>query len=426
MALTTYWTDLHLHSHFAWATSRTCTLPHYWQAAQWKGIRVIGTGDITHPAWLHTVRTCLRPASNGLWDLDPAIAHTLEDTIPRRCRGTVQFMLSGEVNCVYRRGNRARRVHHLIFLSCLDRAQTLQQQLAPFGRLEADGRPTLRLDSRELLAILMDVDDHAALVPAHIWTPWYSLLGSKSGFDSVTECFGDLAAEIRAVETGLSADPGMLAQTACLQPYLYISNSDAHSPAKLGREVTALRGTPSYDRIWRMLRGDRAIGPASTIEWPPALGKYYWDGHRKCRIAWSPDTTGHPPQSCPVCSRPITRGVLSRVQALSSPAVPDTQRTALPPSLPTIPLPDLIAHVLQRRSATKAVRGCYHAMLDRLGPELAILHQIPEADLIQASSVAIAQAIMAMRQGNLHISPGFDGQFGQWTLATDRCASSSI
>ncbi len=420
-----YWTDLHLHSHFSWATSRTCTLPHYWQAAQWKGLQVIGTGDITHPAWIQTIRSSLRPAPNGLWDLDPAVVRSLADTIPHRCRSQVQFLLSGEVNCVYRRGNRARRVHHLIFLSCLDRAQTLQQRLAAYGRLEADGRPTLKLDSRDLLAILMEVDDRAALVPAHIWTPWYALLGSKSGFASLAECFGDQDAEIGAVETGLSADPGMLMQAGFLQQRVFISNSDAHSPAKLGREATALQGTPAYEAIWQMLRGDHTVGPACTIEWPPALGKYYWDGHRKCGIVQAPADTGLPPKPCPVCSRPVTRGVLSRVQELSGPNLSVTSRS-LPPALPTIPLLDLIAHVLQRKTVAKAVQGCYRDLLERLGPELAILHQVPEPDLRRAAPAAIAQAVMAGRKGNLHIAPGYDGQFGQWTFTTTAGHSLSV
>ncbi len=409
-----YWIDLHLHSHFSWATSRDCTLPHYWQAAQRKGLRVIGTGDITHPQWLQILQRHLRPAENGLWDLDPDLVQSLASTIPPRCHGKVQFLLSGEVNCVYRRGNRVRRVHLLIFLSSLDRVRKLQQQLAAFGRLEADGRPTLKLDSRHLLAILKDVDDAAALVPAHIWTPWYSLLGSQSGFDSLAECFGDLTDEIRTVETGLSADPGMLWQVDFLRNQQYISNSDAHSPAKLGREATALAGTPSYTRIRQMLQGDRTIGPVCTIEWPPALGKYYWDGHRKCRIAWSPANTGMPPQACPVCRRPVTRGVLARVQELATPA-PRGKERALPPAFPTIPLPDIIACVVQRKSTTQAVQRRYHSMLSALGPELGILHQASETALTQAADAATAHVIGAIRAGQLTITPGYDGQFGQWT-----------
>ncbi len=411
-----YWIDLHLHSHFSWATSKTCTLPHYYRAAQLKGLRVIGTGDVMHPGWLQEIQTALRPAPSGLLALKPGVARDWARTVPDRCRTRVEFALTGEVNCVYRRGGRSRRVHHLIMVSSLDRAALLQARLQPFGRLESDGRPTLKLDSRDLLSLLLEVDDRAALVPAHIWTPWYSLLGSKSGFDSLEECFGELASEIGTVETGLSADPAMLRQARFLDGKGFISNSDAHSPAKLGREATALHGTPGFDSIWRLLRGHHQKGPVATVEWPPALGKYYGDGHRKCGVGRIPSIPYSPSALCPVCARPLTQGVWSRVAQLSDRVEPGRSDFVGPPAWHTIPLPDVVAKALHRRPGTQAVRQCCFHLLERLGPELVILHRTPAADLLQSTNTAIAQAILAVRAGHYDTAPGYDGQGGTWQL----------
>ena len=411
-----YWLDLHLHSHFSWATSKTCTLPQYYRAAQLKGLQVIGTGDITHPGWLRIIQEQLRSAPSGLLEGKPCVTRDRAETIPARCRAKVEFALTGEVNCVYRRGGRSRRVHHLIVVSSLERAAQLQGRLAPWGRLESDGRPTLKLDSREFLEILFEVDDHSALIPAHIWTPWYSLLGSKSGFDSVEECFGELSQEIRTVETGLSADPEMLQRAHFLRGKVFISNSDAHSPAKVGREATALRGTPSYDCIWRMLRGDSLHGPAATIEWPPALGKYFWDGHRKCGFYRAPAAKYPLPLECPVCSQKLTQGVLTRVDQLSEGPFSSVADSSLPPALHTIPLLDVVAQGLHQKTWSKSVQNCCFNMMEQLGPEINILHRTPAVDLMRATDTAVARAILAVRAGKYSIAPGFDGRFGDWNL----------
>ncbi len=411
-----YWIDLHLHSHFSWATSKTCTLPQYYKAAQLKGLKVIGTGDITHPGWLRVIQEQLRPSPSGLLEGKSCVTRVRDEIIPARCRAKVEFALTGEVNCVYRRGGRSRRVHHLIVISSLEKAAQLQRRLAPWGRLESDGRPTLKLDSRDLLEILFEVDDHSALIPTHIWTPWYSLLGSKSGVDSVKECFGDMSQEIKTVETGLSADPEMHRRSCFLRGRMLISNSDAHSPAKVGRESTALRGTPSFDSIWRMLRGDTVHGPAATVEWPPALGKYYWDGHRKCGFFRAPAPNDHLPLECPICSQSLTQGVLSRVENLSEGEIPSVADSSLPPSLHTIPLPDIVAQALQQKVWSKSVGNCCFNMMEQLGPEFTILHRISGDDLMRATDAAVAQAILAVRSGNFDITPGYDGRFGEWKL----------
>lgn len=409
------WVDLHLHSHYSWATSRRCTLPAYRHAAQLKGLRVIGTGDIVHPAWLDQLEASLLPADNGLWDLVPEAVAAAEENIPVCCRRPVQFLLSGEVNCVYRHAGAGRRVHHLVFPSSLPKARQLQQRLAPYGRLEADGRPTLKLDSRSLLEILLETDSEAALVPAHIWTPWYSLLGSRSGFDSLEECFGDLRAEIAAVETGLSADPAMLMQADFLQDLAHVSNSDAHSPEKLGREATGLRGPLSRDRLLRMLRGDPDSRPAATIEWPPMLGKYYWDGHRKCGVSQPPAKSANAPV-CRVCERPVTRGVLARVEELAKDDCDVKSCNPSPPAVHVVPLPELAAHALGRGTGSKIVQIRRRRLLAALGPELELLMHADPDDVSRVAGESVGRAVLAVRRGELILTPGFDGRFGKWQL----------
>ena len=408
-----YLVDLHVHSHYAWATSRHCTVPEYWKAAQRKGVRVIGTGDITHPGWLQELRAQLRPAANGLWELAPESVQEHAREVPRRCRAPVYFLLSGEVNCVYRAQGRSRRVHHLIYLSALDRAQALQDRLQPFGHLARDGRPTLKLDSRDLLEILLDADPESALVPAHIWTPWYSLLGRRSGFDSLAECFRDLTPEVRAVETGLSATPDMMKRVDFLKPLRFLSGSDAHAPDKVGREATQLAGQPTFASLGNLLKGRGSVEPRLTLEWPPNMGKYYWDGHRKCRVAWSPAASAQRAQICPACRRPVTEGVLSRIETLSR--SDETPRPTAPARI-NFPLRDLIAQALQRGPNTQAVSRHYVALLQQLGSELPVVHAMPLEAIAAAATPAIAQAVRAARQGNLTVEPGFDGQFGSFHI----------
>ena len=408
--------DLHLHSHHSWATSRTCTIPEYWIEAQRKGLRVIGTGDITHPGWTESIDRMLTPAANGLLDLKPEWVRELGTRVPPACQAPVQFMLTGEINCVYRQGQRSRRVHHLVHVSTLDRARKLQHRLQPFGRLDGDGRPTLKLDSRDLLEMLLETDPDSALVPAHIWTPWYAMLGSRSGFDSIEECFRDLASEIRTVESGLSADPEMMMHVPSVAPRTIISSSDAHSPAKLGREATAVWGQPSYPQILRLLRSARDAGPAFTVEWPPAMGKYYWDGHRKCRHAQDPARQRGNRPICPVCHKPATRGVLARIQQLTPAAGPGPAPASRPPAFHTLPLSEVVALSLQRKAQTKAVRSVCDRLMANLGPEFHILRHAEWEEILLHSHGAVADAILAVRQGKGAIDPGYDGRYGTFNL----------
>jgi len=246
--------DLHIHSHYSRATSRDLTLEHLARWAQIKGVHLVGTGDISHPGWLAEMHANLDPAEDGLYQLKPAIAAAVAGRVPAACQAPVRFMLAGEISNIYKRHGAVRKVHNVIFAPTLDVVARIQQALERIGNIRADGRPILGLDSRDLLEIILEIDPRCALIPAHIWTPWFSMLGSKSGFDTVEECFGDLTGEIFALETGLSSDPPMNWRVANLDGYTLISSSDAHSPQKLAREATVLAGELSYDGVLAALR----------------------------------------------------------------------------------------------------------------------------------------------------------------------------
>jgi DNA helicase-2/ATP-dependent DNA helicase PcrA len=295
--------DLHVHSHFSRATSRDLDLEHLWVWAQRKGIRVIGTGDFTHPGWFAELEDKLAPAGNGLFALRETSA--LEAEVPGPCRAPVHFMLTVEISSIYKRDGRTRKVHNVVCLPDLEAAASLNRALARIGNLASDGRPILGLDSRDLLEIVLDVaPDRGVLIPAHIWTPWFSAMGSKSGFDSIEACFADLSASIFAVETGLSSDPPMNWRLSALDRYTLVSNSDAHSPAKLAREANLFCCELDYDAIFAALRRPES-GFLGTIEFYPEEGKYHLDGHRKCGCRLSPEQTRAGGGLCPVCGKPV-------------------------------------------------------------------------------------------------------------------------
>ncbi|MDD9988678.1 MAG: endonuclease Q family protein, partial [Spirochaetaceae bacterium] len=229
--------DLHLHSHYSRATSRDLTCEHLWKWAQLKGVQVVATGDIAHPGWLAEVRDKLDPAEDGLFRLKPDLESAVADEVPPSCRGTVRFVIGGEISNIYKKHDRTRKVHNIVFSPSFETTARLQAELEKIGNIRSDGRPILGLDSRDLLEIVIATGGRCHLIPAHIWTPWFSILGSRSGFDSVEECFADLTPHIFAVETGLSSDPPMNWRVSWLDRYTLISSSDAHSPPKLAREA---------------------------------------------------------------------------------------------------------------------------------------------------------------------------------------------
>jgi PHP family Zn ribbon phosphoesterase len=312
-----FFADLHIHSHYSRATSKNLNFEHLSKWAQLKGITVVGTGDIAHPGWLQEMKDKLEPAEEGLFKLKDEFAAAIRSEVPAACQAPVRFMLAGEISSIYKKNEKVRKVHNVIFAPSLGAVEKIQVALEKIGNIRSDGRPILGLDSRDLLEIILDIDPQDYLIPAHIWTPWFSLLGSKSGFDSVAECFDDLTPHIFALETGLSSDPPMNWRISALDGYTLISNSDAHSPQKLAREANLFDTELSYPSIFEALKSGDPANFLGTTEFFPEEGKYHYDGHRKCGVSWEPRTTIEHNMLCTVCGKPVTVGVMHRVETLA-------------------------------------------------------------------------------------------------------------
>ncbi len=402
--------DLHIHSHYSRATSKDLTFPHLWKWAQLKGVTLLGTGDIAHPGWLAEMRDLLEPAEEGLFRLRVAPA-ALRAEVPATCQREVRFMLAGEISNIYKKHDAVRKVHNVIFAPSLEAVAQIQTRLEKIGNIRSDGRPILGLDSRDLFEIILDVDERCQLIPAHIWTPWFSLLGSKSGFDCVRDCFDDLTDRIVAVETGLSSDPPMNWRVSQLDPYTLVSHSDAHSPQKLAREATLFDTEYSYDAIFAALASGDPARFRGTVEFFPEEGKYHLDGHRNCAICWHPQTTRAHDGRCAVCGKPVTIGVLHRVETLA-----DRPEGARPPRAhpfhSLIPLPEIIAEIKGVGVNTKTTQAEYMRLLSALGPELSILMELPLEQIAAVASTQLAEGIGRMRRGEVHAEGGYDGEYG--------------
>ncbi len=404
----TYIADLHLHSAYAYATSSALTLPNLAEWANLKGIDLLATADFTHPVWFRELQDNLTAAAaEGLYAF-----------------GGVHFVLGTEVSCVYRQGGQGRRVHLLLLAPDLDTAARLNRALAAYGNLESDGRPTLLLSARDLTALALEVNPDCIVMPAHAWTPWYGVYGSKSGFDSLADAFGDMYQHIPAIETGLSSDPEMNWTIGELGDKTIVSFSDAHSLPRLGREVTAFAGEMSYPGLAAALRDN---GVAYTVEFYPEEGKYHYDGHRKCGVVQHPATTARLGADCPVCGRPLTLGVLNRTLRLAGGGklregkrrkdgfigAPDGR----PPFVRLIPLQEIIAAVLGQGVNTKGVQDKYRRLVGELGSELAVLREAGGADLEAAAGPELTAAVLRARVGDIYVEPGYDGVYGKVSLA---------
>ena len=403
--------DIHVHSRYSRATSKDLDLEHLWVWAQRKGVRLVGTGDFTHPGWFAELERKLAPGENGLLSLrDPG--QELARQVPPSCAAPVQFMLTVEISSIYKRDGRTRKVHNIVCVPDLRTAAALNRALARIGNIQSDGRPILGLDSRDLLEMVLSVSPRAVLIPAHIWTPWFSALGSRSGFDSLEACFADLADHIFAVETGLSSDPPMNWRVSALDRYALISNSDAHSPSKLARECNLFSCELSYDGVFAALRDPGHAGFEGTVEFFPEEGKYHLDGHRKCNLRMTPAQTRSRGGRCPVCGRPVTVGVLYRVEELADRSE-DWRPEGRPGYLSLISLPEVVGEVLGGRGpATKGVARVVDRCQRELGCELAILRDVPVEDLERVGGPVLAEAVRRMRAGEVRIEGGYDGEFG--------------
>ena len=384
--------DLHLHSRYAYACSKLLDLTNMAAWARLKGIDLLSSSDFTHPAWFADLEENLKPAGDGFYEY-----------------GGVRFVLGSELSCVYQQGDRSRRVHLLVFAPDLDTVRGIREMLTGQGtKLNGDGRPTVRVSARDLTARLLDLNDACMVVPAHIWTPWYGMLGSKSGFDSLEECFSDMAPNIHAVETGLSSDPEMNWRVPSLEGKTIVSFSDAHSLPNMGRELTVFEGDASYGDLAKGLKGNRV---ERTLEFFPQEGKYHLNGHRKCDVIQRPDETHRTGTRCPECGRPLTLGVLHRVEALADDeASPDPN--ARRPFLRLVPLVELIAQIMGKGRSAKSVGLVYRQVCEELGGEVQVLTLASFDDIELVAGEALASAVSRVRAGQVDITPGFDGRYG--------------
>ncbi len=401
--------DLHIHSRFSRACSKDCDIEHLAAGALRKGLTVLGTGDFTHPAWAQELKDTLVPAEPGLFRVRPELAARLRRDCPPACAGQVRFLLSVEISTIYRRAERTRKVHHLLYAPSFEAADRITAALAKIGNLASDGRPILGLDSRDLLDITLSAGPGCFLVPAHIWTPWFAVLGSKSGFDAVRDCYADLADHIFAVETGLSSDPAMNWMCSALDGYRLVSNSDAHSPPMLGREATVFGTGLDYFAMAEALRTGQGL--AGTVEFFPEEGKYHLDGHRKCGIRVEPAQARALETTCPACGKPLTVGVLHRVAELA-----DRPAGFRPDGAPgfacLVQLPQILGEILRTGPRSKKVAGQLARLTAALGPELSILQEIPLDDIARMGGSLLGEAIGRLRRGEVSRDAGYDGEYG--------------
>ena len=405
--------DLHIHSRHSRATSRECTPEHLDLWARRKGIHIVGTGDFTHPAWREELAEKLTPAEDGLYVLKEECRIKDEsvrgDMIPR-------FVITGEISSIYKKNGRVRKVHSVIILPGLEDAGRIAGKLEQIGNIHSDGRPILGLDCRDLLAIMLELCPSAVYVPAHIWTPHFSLFGAFSGFDTVEECFEDLTPYIHAVETGLSSDPPMNWRVSGLDRFQLISNSDAHSPSKLGREANLLDIPMSYADLAKAVQTGEGLH--GTIEFFPEEGKYHMDGHRKCNLCLTPSDTMKYNGVCPVCGRKITIGVSHRAEELADrPEGYVREGAKVFESL--VPLREVIAASMGCSAASKKTEREYMRMISELGAEFEILRTLPVGDIRRVSGARIAEGIRRMRDGQVECISGFDGEYGAIHLFSD-------
>ena len=415
-----FYADLHVHSKYSRATSRNCDLEHLAFWARKKGIAIVGTGDFTHPAWRAEIREKLVPAEPGLFRLRADIERSVEERLPAACRSagtTTRFMLSVEISTIYKKLDKTRKIHHLIYAPGFEAMDRVTASLDRIGNLKSDGRPILGLDSRHLLEITLESDPGSYLVPAHIWTPWFAALGSKSGFDAIDDCYGDLAKHIFAVETGLSSDPPMNWRVSSLDRFRLVSNSDAHLPEKLGREVCVFDTDLDYFALRRALETGEGYG--GTLEFFPEEGKYHLDGHRSCEVRLSPNETRRHEGVCPVCGKPLTVGVMHRVEDLADRTGEEAPPATAGAMRSLVPLPEILSEILEVGPKSRRVAQHYESLLGRLGPELPLLNSLPLEDIGPASSPLVAEAVARLRREEVVREAGFDGVYGTIRLFED-------
>jgi len=388
--------DLQVHSRFSRATSNQLNLENLEKYARIKGLNLLGTGDITHPEWLKELKAGLKEDDTGIL----------------KSKSGFNFILQGEISNIYTQDGKARRIHNVILAKNFEIAEQIQEALKKRGRIDYDGRPIFGFNCIELVEMMKNIDEKIEIIPAHAWTPWFSLFGSMSGFDSVEECFKDQAKHIHAIETGLSSDPAMNWRLSQLDKYTLVSSSDAHSfwPWRIGREANVFDIEPTYDNLIDAIRTRK--GFLYTIETNPEYGKYHIDGHRACNISMEPKESLKNKNICPKCKRPLTIGVLNRVEQLADREEGYKPKDAIPfKSL--IPLSEILASLFNSSVASKTVFSEYYKLIKNFQTEFNVLIEAKKEDLIKAADEKIADAIIAVREGKVKIKPGYDGVYGQ-------------
>jgi len=391
--------DFHLHSKFSRATSRDMDLENLEKWAKIKGIKVLGTGDFTHPEWFGNLKENLAPAEPGLFKL-------------KKSDSGIRFILTSEISCIYSKNGGTRKVHVIIFSPSFEVCEKINVHLGWIGNLKADGRPILGLDAKELAKIVLGVSDDCLVVPAHVWTPWFSVFGSRSGFDSLEECFDEYTKYIFAIETGLSSDPKMNWRLSALDKVALISNSDSHSPQKIGREANVFNVEISYYGIVDAIKTKNPAKFLYTIEFFPEEGKYHLDGHRLCDIRLSPQESKRYNNICPVCGKPLTIGVLNRVEQLADRPGGVVPKGAIP-FKNVIPLGEIIGDALGVLPGARRVKEEYDRLLVKFGSEFEILMNASYQDLKEATLPEIAEGLIRVREGKIAVDPGYDGVYGK-------------
>lgn len=400
--------DFHIHSRFSRACSKDLTLPKIAEWCERKGIGVVGTGDFTHPKWREEIEAQLVESEPGLFSLADGSSKT-------------RFLLTVEISSIYKQGGKVRCVHNVVVSPSLEAAERFVSSLESRGaNLKSDGRPILGISSRDLLSLALESDARTLFVPAHAWTPWFSIFGSESGFDSIEECFGDdLAKEIHAIETGLSSDPPMNWRLSALDRVMLVSNSDAHSPRNLGREANVMDlESLSYDSFAKILREHDVKRFVETLEFFPEEGKYHADGHRACGVRLLPEETVREGGKCPKCGKPVTVGVLNRVAAIADREYGSKPTDAVP-FRHLIPLEELIAEAVGKGRGTKTVQDIYMRMTGEIAPEFELLLDYPLAEIGDRGPAIVVEALRRLRAGEVRVLPGYDGEFGTIRIFSD-------
>ena len=397
--------DFHLHSKHSRATSPEMEVESLAKWGKLKGINLIGTGDFTHPAYFYELKSRLEPTGAGLFKL-------------KNSDSQIQFILTVEVSNVYSQNSRLRKIHNILFAPSLELVEKLNAKLSKFGKLASDGRPTFGFSSKDLAKMVFDVSQDFFIVPAHAWTPWFSIFGSNSGFDSIEECFGEYAKYIFAIETGLSSDPLMNWRWSALDKVCLISNSDAHSPSKLGREANIFDCKLDYFEIRDILKNRDSKKFLYTVEFFPEEGKYHYDGHRDCGILFSPEESKNQNNLCPVCKKKLTIGVMNRVDSLSDRPTGYLPDNAIPYKN-LIPLIEIIGSALNQGVESKGVEKEYFRLIEEFGSEFNILLDVSIEDFAKVASPKVAEGLKKMREGKVKITPGYDGVYGKISLFED-------